>query len=293
MTGRVFAVAAGTLTLLIAASGAQAGPPAGSTLEERRYYEARALLDRAAANVTRDSDCEARPGHRASGLADEPSAKLLRSLAALRRPAQPGELESADGFVPGLVAAAYRDYIRVAHAADGTAFTIVPLKNVVPFAPRPKHCVSDLRRRFGRAIAGRRAAFQRVARELLQREIAQIWLARPREGFHFLFGGGGVTHDLAGLRKRGIYSGQGGPEASQTTFYGLLPDGVASIDYTFRRADLPGSPSDGHPVTHRTTVAVRDNVVAFQVPVGLQDAWMSRQVWRGSDGRVIRVVPGR
>lgn len=293
MIGRALAVAAGALTLLIAASIAQAGPPAGSTLEERRDYEAQALLDRAAAKVTRDSACRARPGHRAPGLADEPSPQLLNSLAALRRPAQPGELESVAGFVPRLVAAAYRDYIRVVHAADGTAFTIVPVKNVVSFAPRPKHCISDLRQRFGRAIASRPRAFQRVAREQLRREIVAHWVARPREGFHFLFAGSGAIADLAALRKRGIYTGLGGPDASQTTFYGLLPDGVASIDYTFRRADLPGDPSNGHPVTHRATVAVRDNVVAFQVPVGLPDAWMARQVWRGSDGRVIRVVPGR
>lgn len=293
MTGRLLGVAAGTLTLLIAASGAQAGPPAGSTLEERRYYEARALLDRAAAKVERASACRARPGHRAPGLADEPSARMLNTLAPLRRPAQPGELESVAGWVPALVAGAYRDYVRVAHAADGTAFTIVPLKNVVHFAPRPKHCASELRRRLGRAIAGRPRAFRLEAREQLRREIARNWIARPREGFHFLLAGSGVTADLAALRKRGIYTGWGGLEGSQTTFYGLLPDGVASIDYTFRRADLPGSPSNGHPVTHRTSVAVQDNVVSFQVPVGLQDAWMARQVWRGSDGRVIRVVPGR
>jgi hypothetical protein len=197
------------------------------------------------------------------------------------------------GFVPPLVAAAYRDYVRVVHAADGTAFTILPVKNVASFAPRPKHCIAELHQRFGQAIASRPRAFQRLAREQLRREIVTSWVARPREGFHFLFAGSGGSDDLAALRKRGIYTGLGGPEASQTTFYGLLPDGVASIDYTFRRPGLPGSPSNGHPVTHRTTVAVRDNVVAFQVPLGLSDAWMARQVWRGSDGRVIRVVPGR
>jgi hypothetical protein len=293
MIGRTRAVAAGLVALLIAASVAQAGAPDGSTLEERRYYAARALLDQASAQVTRDSACRARPGDRAPGLRAAPSAQLLSSLAPLRRPAQPGELESAAELVPPLLRGAYGDYVRVARAADGTAFTLVPVKNVVPVAPRPQHCISELRRRFHAAIAGRRGAFQRAARKELRREIATNWVARPREGIHFMFAGGGALVDLAMLRKRGVYTGIGGFEASQTTFYGLLPDGVASIDYTFRQADLPGFPSKGHPVTHRTTVAVQDNVVAFRVPLALPDAWMSRQVWRGSDGHVIRVVPGR
>jgi hypothetical protein len=291
MAGCVRTGAAGILTLLVATSGALAAAPPGSSREERRVYAVTDLLDQTSAKVERDRACRPRPTQ--SGPTDAtPSAEMLQTLAPLRRPQQSDELNALGLFAPGLVPSAYQDYVRIAHAADGTAFTIIPSPNVHLFRSRPRHCVSELRRSFRSAIAGKSRAFRTEARRQLRQEVRFSWIAPPREGVVLFVDNGGAPADLVSLRRRGAFTFRAGFDVADATFYGLLPDGVASIDFTFRRAEPTGYWSKHHPITLRWTAPVHDNVVAFHVPLTLPNAWMSRQVWRAADGSVIRVAPG-
>jgi hypothetical protein len=73
---------------------------------------------------------------------------------------------------------------------------------------------------------------------------------------------------------------------------GLVPDGVATIDFSFAkgRSLQPGGPT--YHRVYRRTVAVVDNIFALTVPRRAMDAFASRQVWRAADGAVVNVVGG-
>jgi hypothetical protein len=283
--------AAGVSIVLVAVSSALAAPPPGSSREDRRLYAISELIDQAAAKVERDNSCRPRPNN-AGPTADTPSAALLQTLAPLRRPQQPAEQNALNVFAPVQFPSAYRDYVRIVHTPGGTAFTIVPTPNVNLFLPRPSHCAAELGRRVRRAIADANAAFRRDAKRQLRTVIRSRWIAPPREGVWLLTGSSWAPTDLAKLQHRGAFAWTGGSNVADTAIYGLLPDGVASVEFTFRRFEPTGHWANHHPVTLRYGTPVNDNLVYFHVPLTLRDAWIARQVWHASDGRVIRVVPG-
>jgi hypothetical protein len=272
---------AGITILLLTPGAASADAPSGSSLQERREYEARDLLQVAASQVERDRACRPRPVSRRSTTA-APSATMLSALAPLRRPQLPEDLQGIASQPPGSIAL-YTNYVRLVHAADDTALTIAPIPNFNLFEARPQRCVSQLRARFREAISGRPAAFRRVARHELRSEVRFAWAPVSREGITVFYPGGGFRGDLATLRRRGVYGATGSLEAPGTTSLGVVPDGVASIDFVFRRSGR---------VLHRATVAVRENAVSLHVQLGLS-AWMAEQVWRAADGSVIRTVRPR
>jgi hypothetical protein len=272
---------AGIAIVLLAPVAASADAPPGSSLQERREYEARDLLQVAASQVERDRSCRPRPVSRRSTTA-APSATMLSALAPLRRPQLPEDLQGIASLPPGSIAM-YSNYVRLVHAADGAALTIVPIPNFNLFEARPQRCVSQLRARFRDAISERPAAFRRVARHQLRSEVRFAWVPVSREGITVFYPGGGFRGSLATLRQRGVYGTQGSLDAPGTTYSGVVPDGVATIDFVFRRSGR---------VLHRATVAVRENAVSLHVPLGL-NAWMAKQVWRAADGSVIRTVRGR
>lgn len=286
------AVVAGIGVLLAVAGGALAAPPPGSSLEDRRIYYALDAIDRAGKQVERDHACRRRPPER--GPVDAaPSSTFLNSLAVLRRPAQPGEDVSLFPHFAPSVPSIYRDYVRVITAPDGTQIKVFPMHDVSRASPRPKRCVAELRRRVKRAIADRPRAFKRIARRLLRGEIASDWAPQQREGLFVFTGGFGVAIDLAYFRRYGVGRlGSGGAGGSIGTFYALVPDGVATIDFTFRRFEPTGYWSKHHPVTYRSTGTVADNVLTYTGPTELRDGILNDQVWRASDGHVIRVIRG-
>jgi hypothetical protein len=73
---------------------------------------------------------------------------------------------------------------------------------------------------------------------------------------------------------------------------GLIPDGVAKIDFTFARGQGVERTPRRHFYRHiyRRSVAVVHNVVALSVPRAPEDVFWSRQVWRDADGSVVNVV---
>jgi hypothetical protein len=284
VTGLVRTVVAGIASLLVVAGAAFAAPPPGSSLLERRVYYADQLIEQVGSKIERDHACRRRPPE--SGPVDgAPSAGFLNSLAALRRPLGPGEdvsfpmpLRQTPSF--------YRGYVRELTAADGTTVQVFPMHDVSPSQPRPKRCVSELRRRVHLALADRPRGFRQVAKRQLHSEISRYWAPRQREGMFVIVGHSfGTIVDLAVFRSSGVLFGGGG-------VFDLVPDGVATIDFTFRRLEPTGYWSKHHPVTHRATVAVQDNVVSFNPMLSLRDSWAARQVWRGADGHVIRVISG-
>jgi hypothetical protein len=277
--------------VLVGASVALAAPPPGSSLEDRRIYYAEQAIDNASKRVERDHACRRRPAEQ--GPVDGvPSAALLNSLAPLRRPAQPGEDVSLfSRFTPiPYVPSIYRDFVRVIPSPDGTDIQIFAMHDVSLATPRPKHCVVELRERVKRAIADRPRAFKRIARRLLRGTIATDWAPRQREGLFVFSGGFGVQVSLATFRRYGIGRLGGAGGGSVATFYALMPDGVATIDFTFRRFEPTGYWSKHHPVTYRSTGTVAGNVLTYTGPTTLRDGIVSDQIWRASDGHVIRVI---
>ncbi len=277
---------------LVGVSSAVAAAPPGSSVEDRRLYAVTELIDTAAAQVERDRSCRPRPNN-PGPTEGTPSAALLQTLAPLRRPQQPAEQNALNVFAPVQFPSAYRDYVRVVHTPGGTAFTIVPTPNLNHFLSRPRHCAAELGQRVRRAIADASAAFRREAKRQLRNVIRSAWIASPREGVWLFAGGSGTATDLAGLQHRGAFTWTGGFKVADTAIYGLLPDGVASVEFTFRRFEPTGYWSKHHPVTLRYGTPVNDNLVAFHVPLTLRDASIWRQVWHASDGHVLRVVRGR
>jgi hypothetical protein len=279
---------AGTAVLLVATSVALAAPPPGSSLQDRRIYYAEQAIDTASKQVQRDRACRFQRAERVP-VDGAPSAQLLNTLAPLRRPARAGEdLDSLRRFLP-FELSVYRDYVRVVTAADGSTIEVFALHDTRIGKPRPRRCVAELRSRVRHAIADRPAAFKRVARRLLRDRIAALWLPRQREGLVVVAGGGHVT-TLEYFRQHGalgVSTGTGGGN-----FSGLVPDGVATIDITFRRFEPKGYWSKHHPVTMRTTATVKDNAVSVAAPNTLRDAILNDQVWRAADGHVIRVIRG-
>jgi hypothetical protein len=278
--------------LLSVATGALAAPPPGSSLQDRRIYYALDAIDKAGKRVERDHACRQRPPEQGP-IDAAPSADLLNSLAVLRRPARPGEdvglFPQSFRYTPSI----YRDYVRVVRLPDGTSLNVFPLHDISRASPRPARCVAELRRRVKRAVADRPRAFKRVAQRLLRGEIGEYWAPRQREGFFLFTGGGGGGISLTVFRQGGAFRVGGvGGNGGLGTYYALVPDGIATIDFTFRRFEPTGYWSKHHPVTYRTTGAVTDNVVTFQAPASLRDGLANDQVLRAADGHVIRVIRG-
>jgi hypothetical protein len=270
-------IATVALVMLVAVAGsAVAAPPPGSSREEYRDYYARQLVDTVANRVERDRACRLRsPAH--GPVSGPPSTTFRNTIAALRRPAQPNETVDYDTlFRPGPLPTFYAGWTRVLTAADGTSFTLFPIRDLSSSKPRPARCVVRLRAVFRGAVAHRSAAFRRAAKKALRFEITEYWSPRRREGLLLDIGGtGGPAASLAILRRGGVMMTTSGPASR---FYELVPDPVATVEFT-----IAAGGSD-----ERVSVPVHDNLVA--VPEGL--SFWARQVWRAADGRVIRVLPG-
>src|SRR4051794_25798135 len=121
MNGPVRAGVAAVTVLLVVAGGALAAPPRGSSVLDRRIYYAEQAIDNASRQVERDHACRPRAPER--GPVDgSPSATFLDSIAALRRPAQPGEdlALMRPHAQPFAELSVYRDYVRVVTAPGGS-----------------------------------------------------------------------------------------------------------------------------------------------------------------------------
>ena len=174
-----------------------------------------------------------------------------------------------------------------------------PLNARPMIAKRAEFCFAREREALEHRLRGKPAPAQRAARRLLrdyQRGQRHAASSPPKAGilvyeFGPHGGGGGGGQDVAEIRQRGAYSSTYAGRRRGTRLVGLIPDGVASIDFTFARGHGVGPEGDRvYPKIYRRTVAVVANVVALSVPRSPEDAFFNRQVWHAADGSVINIV---
>jgi hypothetical protein len=250
----------------------------------------------------RDHACRLQPPpHNGGTTHDPPPQDILDAFAVLRRPATPDDaLPIGLGVAPlgGPVAV---DYVRRARVLpNGMAVYLLPMLQVPRALPKPpERCFFNERIALEHRLRGKPAPVQRQARRMLrsyQRSLRAVSHLAPQSGvFVFVKGArsnfGSTSSDVTSIRERGTLSVT---EASghRALVVGLIPDGVARIDYEFARGHgiLPGS-SRFYRHVYRRSAAVVDNVVALTVPRAPLDVLFHREVWRAADGSIVNVVP--
>ncbi|HEX6715274.1 MAG TPA: hypothetical protein VF066_17925 [Thermoleophilaceae bacterium] len=281
--------------LLAAALPAQASKP--KTAEERAVD----LINRASAQANRTPACpQSRRIPESTFNHDPPSAGLMNLLGILRRPATAEDKPPEDRFrfLPGSDIDV--DYIRVAHAADGRQYWIVPARDALHFDPMPQSCLRAIHGRLRKLSRGKPERVRRLALRFYNSMVASNRrLARrgPREGV-FVFekrgdgvSGGGGGGGLRFLREYGQF-GTSGIDNRSAHVNGLIPDGVATVTSTFGAVYSrgPRRKPRRYPKPITRTDPVQDNMVSFDVARSAENAFPSKMVWRDADGKVVRVV---
>ncbi len=283
---------------LVVGGIAVAGSGGPSSHEVER--QAIRLYNEASRQTSRRPDCKPKPPPPTTISHGSPSALLLSTLGILRRPATPEDSLPPRGLELPFVQDVFVDYVRVAHAADGREYYIVPAGNARALPVESRACLAAFHRHLLRLLRGKPA---RVRRRVLHfyaeraRNDRRLAGRGPVEGV-FMFargphglGGGGGGVDAAYLETHGMF-GSSGTRGRSSVVSGLVPDGVATVTSTFQRAYSRG-PAHRHRVYRsviRRTDPVRDNAVSFIVRRSVEDAFARRVVWRASDGSVVRVV---
>jgi hypothetical protein len=225
---------------------------------------------------------------------------MLDAFAIFRRPATPADRPSRELLFPFANRIAV-DYARRARVLpDGTAIYVIPALDARPhFTKRPADCRVRERAALEHRLRGKPAAVQRLARRILraqQREEGEL-AQRPAQPGLFVFargphGGGGGGGDVAMVREHGSF-GSSHVRGRGSLVVGLVPDGVAKIEFAFARGrslEPEHKTRRTYRTVYRRTVAVVHNIAALTVPRLPLDALFYRQVWRAADGSVVNVV---
>jgi hypothetical protein len=276
---------------------AAAAPPPGPNT---RIAE-QALESALTAVAKRTPACRARVPHIAHSVTHDPIPHaMLDSFAVLRRPKVPQDEIAVRSDFPFAEKIAV-DYIRRAVVLPGgLAVYVIPALDARPAIPkRPAVCVVRERQALAHRLRGKPAKAQRAARRQLTHlhEIERAAARRTVEpglfllvrGPHTGFGGSGVT-SLSDIRRIGTFVASNSGRDS-ALLVGLVPDGVASIDFTFAAGHSRGPDSARrYPTAYQHTAAVVDNVVALVVPRAPEDAIVNRQIWHAADGTAVNTV---
>jgi len=230
-----------------------------------------------------------------------PSDALLNAIGVLRRPATDADKVDLSQPFGAFAHNVYRNWIRTATAVDGRQFVVLVAQDRMRPRDVPRSCLAREHAELKRLLVGHGPAVAGVALRI-QRRIDRE--EHPKGGFKpaeaiFLFdrtpdghlGGGGGGVDLGWFLRNGMFFSSGGL-GRRTTLAGLVPDGVASIDFTFART-VPRGPHRNpkvYPSAIALTERVQDNVVSVAVDRPTGDAFRTRMVWRRADGSVLRVV---
>jgi hypothetical protein len=225
-------------------------------------------------------------------------------LSILRRPATavdalPDRAVDFLDFAQGI----YADYVRVAHTADGRAYTIVPAKNARAFPAEPRACLHRLHMRLRQLSKGKPVRVRRRALHFYNERVRnnrRLAKSIPREGvFVFEFrpdglGGGGGGVGAKFIRENGEF-GSSGTRDGSAVVNGLIPDGVATVTSFFSRKAPrgPGRRPKVYPKTIERTDRVQDNMISFTVARDAEDAFPVKMIWRAADGSIVRVVRER
>jgi hypothetical protein len=259
-----------------------------------------AVNDATQAVAKRDRACQVRLlRRRGSTTHDPPPPDMLAAFAVLRRPATPDDVFPATRLLAFADRVAI-DYVRRARMLPGgTSVYVIPSLSARPaFRKRPERCFALERTALEHRLRGKPAQARRAARRLLsqaqrgQREAAssppQAGLFVEEIGPRGGGGGGGVDVDFIlehGAFDASYIRGRG------SRVVGLVPDGVATIDFTFARGHGLGPEGDRvYRTVYRRTAAVVANIVYLTVPRMPEDALYNRQVWRAADGSVLKTI---
>jgi hypothetical protein len=198
-----------------------------------------------------------------------------------------GVRRRAPGLSPApFTAWIYVDYVRVARAADGATFILVPMRTRgLPRTPRV--CVARRHARLLKLLEGKPHDLRRLTLSEFARSSRQESGTPARDGLLEFDrgGGGGGGAGAAMLRRSGEFttsSSNSGP--AEVT--GVIPDGVVSITAIYDRVVSQGPYNKPKIYASRVVreVRVQDNVVDFTVPRSAEEGFPSRMIWHLSNG---------
>lgn len=313
-TRRATVVAVAFSLLCVPAASAAGGVPPGMFPEPRNAAAAQQLKhEREAFSIygkatqrlwKRRPSCRPKtPAVRGGLISGAPQAATLEAIAPLRRPAAEGDALPAPA--PGSLAFGeiYADFTRTVTTTLGQQVRIMPGRLMAPVAA-PSEACRDAEAAEARRLARRRAAGVRKAVERLLQDVRadDAALARPSgapaEGvFLGVVGEGGSTlglvrqTDMADFAERGLTGVYG--RDGHATILGLVPDGVAAVEFVFPRVVEWGrlyKPTI-HARAIRRTATVRDNVVALRSPRDpIESLVATTIIWRSAAGEVINEI---
>ena len=303
MRRRLRLLALGTVSAIACAgvaradlTDASANPPGPNT----RIAE-QALDSALKAVAQRDPACRAHVPRLQHTVTHDPIPQaMLDAFGVLRRSKEAQDEIADDAGFPFAEKIAVDSIRRAVVLPGGRAVFVIPALDARPAIPkRPKVCSVRERQALEHRLRGKPARAQRAARRQLRHlhEIETAAARRTTEPGLFLlvrgprsgFGGSGVTA-VADIRRIGTFVAANAPRGS-ALLVGLVPDGVATIDFTFApgHSRVPGS-NRRYGTAYRATAPVVNNIVAVTVPRAPQDAIVNRQVWRAADGTAINTV---
>jgi hypothetical protein len=238
------------------------------------------------------------PSRRPSLSRGSPSPSTLAVLGVLRRPAvasdklpprligaPPNQRVYPDGTIPP-VKSVYVGYIRKARHRYGANYYVVPAGDINFTGPIPARCYRLQESALTRDLAHAAARVRRGTLGLERRYVAQMrHNALPYPGVCLLAlngtgngdGGCGAGGSLAQIENGQAVAG--GAPTGVEVYYGLAPDGVRSITFSF----------DSKYVHHPVSALVINNVFIVRNYRGRLGP-IAREIWRAPDGRIIRVI---
>ncbi|MFA9272459.1 MAG: hypothetical protein ACEQSX_17225, partial [Baekduiaceae bacterium] len=243
------------------------------------------------------------PVARGGLIAGTPQPATLEAIAPLRRPAVAGDTLSAPA--PGSLAFGeiYADFTRTVTTTLGQQVRILPGRLMSPVAVPSESC-RDAEAEEARRLASRRPAAVRKAVERILRDVRADDAAAPRptetpaEGvFLGVAGQAGALlqlvgqADMADFAERGLTGVSG--NATDSVILGLVPDGVASVEFVFPRVVEWGRlyKPTVFARTIRLTASVKDNVVALRSPRPPMESMLATtMIWRSAAGDVVNTV---
>jgi hypothetical protein len=209
-----------------------------------------------------------------------PSAELVDQLAILRRPQTEEDRVALDQLQGAPMGVVYRSAVRLAHAADGRTYVLLPTP--ASTWQRPERCLSAQDRTLRRLTRGASARVRRLGRaELADRrrpgwmQLDHISLMLSHDGI--FSGGPGPT--AAALRAGQAAPGvTGGMPGNPSVLHSVVRDGVASVTWHFAGG-------------RTATATVQDNIASAEIAGGPMGLRFERSVLYDAAGAVIADVP--
>ncbi len=259
----------------------------------------------------KDPACRPGPGPAVgSGVSyGNPSAAMLSTIPALRRPATPADRLPANLYFhgrplgPGRWADVYVRFIRRARIADGITFYLVPAAKLgrPPLSPATaNHCyqltVAALRAELPTVPPAKRTATLRYGDAEFAVGRYNLETSSVHEGVFLLTeradgSGANGGQSPSTIQQTGMLGGGGGgTPPSPIVMDGIVPSGVATVTLQF--------PASGHGTRRLPALSATGGVVndVFVIPVPTlfqRGGWPTTAIWRSASGNAIKTVDER